>query len=280
MNIETIRKKGWKIVVVIPTFNSASTLPKTFESLEKQTYQDFNVVIVDSNSKDDTRKLADEFGATIIDYPGKTLGARREGVRAVSAEFYLLLDSDQILEESTLKKCITTIESMDYLILEEHTYRHVTFVEKLFEADRNLIHADVQHYMDQTHGILCPRFFRGSILKRAFDAIPEEILHNIQAYDDAILTLEVRKISNKGILVEDAVRHIEPSNLRVLWRKNLKYGRSARKMVRMGYYPEVFQAGARFRIPIEGMFSQYVCSILLLLLKAVPFQIGYLTQAD
>jgi glycosyltransferase involved in cell wall biosynthesis len=280
MSIDAGQNKGRKIAVVIPTYNSAMTLPKTFDSLKQQTYQDFHVIVVDSNSKDNTKKLAEEFGATIIDYPGKTLGARREGIKAAQAEYYLLLDSDQVLEESTLKKCVDGMNGVDYLVLEEHTYRNVTFVERLFEADRNLIHADVKHYMEQTHGILCPRFFRGSILRTAFDAIPEDILAGVQAYDDAILTFEVRKITERGGLIPDAVRHMEPSNLRTLWRKNLKYGRSARKMVRKGYYPEVFRAGVRLRTPLKGMYPEFVSSMLLLILKAVPYQLGYLTQSD
>ena len=268
------------VTVIIPTFNSAATLPLAFEGLKRQTYQDFQVLVVDSFSKDDTRKIAAEFNAEVIDYPGKTLGARAAGVRHSLADYYLLLDSDQVLDSTTLQRCIDAMSSADYLVLEEHTYRTETFVERLFEADRNLIHADMEHYMEQTHGILCPRFFRGSVLRKAVEAMPDEIVKGVQAYDDAILTLEVRKVSLKAGLVRDAVKHMEPSDLRTLWRKNLKYGRSARRMVRLGYYPEVFKAGARLRTVKEGMFPEFVLSILLLVLKAVPYQIGYLTQSE
>ena len=42
-----------RITVFTPTYNRRQSLTRVFESLQKQTYRDFNWIIVDDGSKDD-----------------------------------------------------------------------------------------------------------------------------------------------------------------------------------------------------------------------------------
>ena len=50
-----------KITVVIPTYNKAAYISQTIESVLRQTYQDFEIIIIDDCSKDDTEVVVQKY---------------------------------------------------------------------------------------------------------------------------------------------------------------------------------------------------------------------------
>ena len=59
--VQTLSDTGYQytFTVFTPTFNRACTLHRVYESLSAQTYRDFEWLVVDDGSSDDTRKLID-----------------------------------------------------------------------------------------------------------------------------------------------------------------------------------------------------------------------------
>jgi glycosyltransferase involved in cell wall biosynthesis len=49
------------ISIIIPTYNRASFIPETIESIVSQTYKDWECIIVDDGSTDDTEKVITNF---------------------------------------------------------------------------------------------------------------------------------------------------------------------------------------------------------------------------
>ena len=100
-----------QFTVFTPTYNRAHTLPRLYESLKKQTFKDFEWVIVDDGSVDDTREIV--FGwigesAFPIRYfyqenSGKHVAINR-GVEEANGEFFLIVDSDDWLVPDALEK--------------------------------------------------------------------------------------------------------------------------------------------------------------------------------
>ena len=45
------------ISIIIPTFNSSQTIQSNLDSIKKQTYLNYEIVVIDNNSTDDTIKL-------------------------------------------------------------------------------------------------------------------------------------------------------------------------------------------------------------------------------
>lgn len=50
-----------KITVFTPTFNRASTLHRVYDSLARQTYRDFQWIVIDDGSTDETRRVVEDF---------------------------------------------------------------------------------------------------------------------------------------------------------------------------------------------------------------------------
>ncbi len=97
--------------VFTPTFNRAHTLPRAYESLCGQSVRDFEWVIVDDGSTDDTKRLVESWGETapfsiIYDYQphrGK-MAAYNRGVELIRGERFVALDSDDALLPDALEK--------------------------------------------------------------------------------------------------------------------------------------------------------------------------------
>lgn len=90
-----------KISVIVATFNSASTVSDTLESILRQTWTDYEVVVKDGLSKDDTVRIVESFRPrfgdrlkVISDRDGGIYYAMNEGISAASGDIVGILNSD------------------------------------------------------------------------------------------------------------------------------------------------------------------------------------------
>lgn len=86
------------ISVVIPAFNEEEYLPACLRSLQKQTFKDFEVIVVDNNSTDNTAEIARSFGARVVveKVQGMT-PARERGYKEAKADIIARTDADTIV---------------------------------------------------------------------------------------------------------------------------------------------------------------------------------------
>jgi glycosyltransferase involved in cell wall biosynthesis len=84
--------------IVVPTYNRAHLLPRAIESILAQTFQDFEVIIVDDGSTDHTADVVSALGDDRIEYLSQenagASAARNRGAAAASGSFLTFLDSD------------------------------------------------------------------------------------------------------------------------------------------------------------------------------------------
>ncbi len=268
------------VTISIPTLNSAKFLKSCLNAIKNQSYKNIEINIIDGGSVDSTIDIAKDMGITnIFSYPYALLGARFEGVKQANGEYVLLLDSDQILDQRAIERAVTLMDKQGYdmLILEEEVYKPKNFFEKLFQLDRELIHS-VKDFSPYT-GVMLPRFYKTSILKKAFSAIPSELLKAVGGQDHAIIYFEAWNLSQRVGIVPNAVSHIEPNSLSEIWRKFYRWGKTSVN-ARYGKYNELISKKERFRTGMfqRGLIKASIASFLLLILKGVPYKIGYFRQ--
>lgn len=91
------------ISVVIPALNEEKFLSATLQSLTEQDYKNFEVLVVDNNSQDQTAKIAQDFGYKVIFEPKKGVGAARQaGFMATSGEIIASTDADTVVPKDWL----------------------------------------------------------------------------------------------------------------------------------------------------------------------------------
>ncbi|GGY82212.1 hypothetical protein GCM10011613_28700 [Cellvibrio zantedeschiae] len=95
-----------KISVVIPTYNSSKTIVRTLESVFKQTYNSYEVIVVDDGSTDDTVQLLARFKDKITLFCQPNSGAaaaRNQGVKLSQGDLIAFLDSDDLWHPQKLE---------------------------------------------------------------------------------------------------------------------------------------------------------------------------------
>jgi glycosyltransferase involved in cell wall biosynthesis len=264
------------VTISIPTLNRELVMGICLEAIKNQTYKNIEVNIIDGGSKDKTLEIARSFGIEKIQIcKDALLRARFEGVKLAEGEFVVLLDDDQILEKDTIERAVAAMENLDMLVLGEDVYKNETFIENLFHYDRKLVHL-VKDF-DPNTGVMLPRFYRKEILEKAFKNIPEDVLNNVGGQDHAIIYWEAWQLSKKVILLDDAVKHIEPGDLKTIVKKFYRWGFTS-VGAKANRYTELFSKKENFRKGLfrAGLFKESIASILLLIIKGVPYKIGHL----
>ena len=101
-----------KISVIIPCYKQAEFLPETLDSLLQQTYQNWEAIIVNDGSPDNTEEVALRYmqkDNRISYLPQKNQGvsaARNNGIRQAQGEFILPLDADDWIKPTYLEKAV------------------------------------------------------------------------------------------------------------------------------------------------------------------------------
>lgn len=92
--------------IIIPLYNKKSLVKKTINSVLSQTYQDFEIIVVDDGSKDNSAEYVKEYTDVRIKYYYKDNGgvssARNYGIEKAQGEWIVLLDADDEMLEGTL----------------------------------------------------------------------------------------------------------------------------------------------------------------------------------
>lgn len=127
-----------KITVFTPTYNRAGTLHRVYESLAAQTYKDFNWIIVDDGSIDNTREIVEQFIKTAffeIKYIYKENGGKHTAInralQETDAELFLIADSDDAFRADSLEVFINTWDSIPEDVRQE--YKGV--IARCYDAD-------------------------------------------------------------------------------------------------------------------------------------------------
>ncbi|MBE9004344.1 glycosyltransferase family 2 protein [Fortiea sp. LEGE XX443] len=106
------------VTVVIPTFNRSHLLPRAIYSILAQTFSDFELIIVDDGSTDNTAEVVKGFtDPRIIFLPlDKNYGgsyARNQGIKAACTELIAFLDSDDEWLPEKLELQIARLQASD-----------------------------------------------------------------------------------------------------------------------------------------------------------------------
>ncbi len=106
-----------KISVVIPTYNEQNVIGECVKSLSRQTHRDFEIIIVDDGSTDNTLAIAREIDfdahkVTILEQKHKGPGAARNlAAKHAKGDILVFVDADMTFDKNFLKMLIKPITS-------------------------------------------------------------------------------------------------------------------------------------------------------------------------
>ena len=104
------------ISVVMPSYNRAAYLPEAIESIRRQTYKDWELIIVDDGSTDSSEFVYKYYKnldkrIKIVRIPNSGISApRNTGIAHANGEYIAVMDSDDISSPDRLEKELKAIK--------------------------------------------------------------------------------------------------------------------------------------------------------------------------
>lgn len=106
--------------VIIPTYNQCDLLKKAIQSVEKQTFTNYEVIVVDNNSSDGTREFLEKNKNVIykkINNNGVIAKSRNLGIKLAKGQWISFLDSDDTWFENKLAKTFDKIKEGNFDVI-------------------------------------------------------------------------------------------------------------------------------------------------------------------
>lgn len=105
-----------KVSVIIPAYNMAWYTLETVESVLKQTFRDYEIIVVDDGSADNTKDLLHPYIESyrityIYKENGGASSARNVWIRASQGEYVALLDCDDLWLPEKLEFCVNVLDN-------------------------------------------------------------------------------------------------------------------------------------------------------------------------
>jgi len=91
--------------IIIPTLNEQNFLPLLLDSIKKQSFSDYEIIVADAGSEDKTVEIAKNYGCQVV-AGGLPAKGRNEGAKVAQGDLFLFLDADTILPQNFLKNAL------------------------------------------------------------------------------------------------------------------------------------------------------------------------------
>lgn len=133
--------------IILPTYNRAHFLPKAIESVLKQTFEDWELIIVDDGSTDNTKEVVAKYQDSRIRYiyqkNQERSAARNNGIDQAQGEYICFLDSDDYYLPERLQKLFE-------IIIKTVDNEKLFFTDLAIERDGILQNAKKQNEIKET----------------------------------------------------------------------------------------------------------------------------------
>ena len=130
-----------KVSLIIPTYNAEKFIQRGLNSISEQTYNDFDVTVVDDGSIDKTAEIAETYSGLL---KGKLnvirqnntgpAGARQTGVDNTDSDYLAFMDSDDFVNNVYLEQLVKTLEETGANIVHSACGMHfnLPLIRKIF----------------------------------------------------------------------------------------------------------------------------------------------------
>jgi teichuronic acid biosynthesis glycosyltransferase TuaG len=231
-----------KVTIITPTYNAERFIEETIHSVQSQTYRNWELLVIDDCSNDNTRLLVSKISAqdnrvhliSLAKNEGAA-NARNKGLENVSGEYVAFLDADDIWLPKKLE------EQVNFMRSNHHCFTYTSY--EIIDANGNptgkIIDANGPtsvNYFD----MLKKRATIGcSTVMIDWNKLSEYRMPSIRTGQDYALWLKILKAGNFAFCLHDTLTHyrIVPGSIsRNKFKKALRQWEIYRKIEKISFY--------------------------------------------
>ncbi len=134
------------VSVIVPTYNSTQFLDACLKSIADQTYKNIELIVVDNNSKDDTKAIAKRYTDKVYNRGPERSAQVNYGVEMAKGEYVYKVDSDFVLESTVIDECISEIQKgFDAIVVHNSPDVSVSWIAKIRKFEVDMYKYDLTH---------------------------------------------------------------------------------------------------------------------------------------
>lgn len=224
--MEIIDKRKYSLSIIVPVYNAESTIKDCLESILSQTYENYELILVDDGSTDNSSVLCNEYAAKDdrisvihIDNAG-TFQARKLGAEKAKGEILVFSDADDWFEHNAFEAGIQVFFEYNPDIF---AYAYVTddgTSEKNLYNEKRYCRAEISNDIipgmmyDSTIGgrrlnpSLCCKFIK----KKLYMQVTESVEDRITLGEDALVTYPAVCMADSIFICNKALYHYRNNN--------------------------------------------------------------------
>jgi len=236
--------------IIIVAKNAEKFLAKNLESLKKQSFKDFEIIVVDNNSKDSTFQIAKKFGVKIFKEKKNFFGwgtpaARNKGIKNASGRYIAFIDADCTAPPYWLER---------YLKIFQKNPNIYAIGGKTIHLPGNTVVSRYCAFTFNKHQLKSYIETRNGVFKReVFEKIG--LFNEKHWVEDVEFSLRMKENNLKFILTPEVeVYHIPPQKLNGLFKGYVRYAIGTFQI----YKPNFFNVLKSILIHLKRIFVNFL----------------------
>ena len=217
------------VSIIVPTYDRAALLPRALDSVIAQTFEDWEIVLVDDGSTDETDSLAWDYASRLgprFSYVRQSnagsSAARNRGIEAGRGRFVAFLDSDDEFLPDKLERQMKLFELRpelgfiysDFSFIDDDGVRHHSVFDRKAPLAREVPFEEVEPGLCVCRGSLFDVLIRGYFIATIVGMVRREVLGSTirfpvgQAYaEEWLFYLQVARVCQAGFVNEPLCLH-------------------------------------------------------------------------
>lgn len=168
----TNQKESTPITVIVPVYNGAKFLEQCLSALQSSDYTNFDVLVVDDGSTDDSAEIARSKGAFVLPSERRQSGpaaARNLAAKVARGEILLFVDADVVVKRDTITKVAAAFEEHPEISALFGSYDDEPAEQNFLSQYKNLQH----HFVHQSSSSEASTFWAGlgAVKRNVFNAV-------------------------------------------------------------------------------------------------------------
>ena len=202
-----------KFSVLVPVYNVEHYLDRCIQSILNQTYKNFEIILVNDGSIDNSGKICDSYAEQyfmIKAFHKENMGqlhTREYAIARASGDYYIFLDSDDTLRQDALEKIYNTIQKFECdcviyginKVVNDQIVEIWTDVENCCIEDKKTLYKKV--FLSDKYNSMCRKAVRASV----FSSVDYSKLYYLRHAEDLMQSLDVLKHSYRVCFIRDAL---------------------------------------------------------------------------
>lgn len=205
-----------KISILVPVYNVERYLQECIRSILSQDFRDFELILVDDGSTDNSSKIVDDAAKSdervrvIHKTNGGLLSARKAAVAQARGEYYVFWDSDDLVPTNALSLLYHAICSNGGYDLVKGTGKRLLDNGELIDLESYTIgeiHSSHEYLVKQYKGEISPYIWNGIYKASLFDNEIYDIAidHRISIGEDYVVNVLLGKKIQRALVIDEVV---------------------------------------------------------------------------